>query len=108
MANYQESVVPGTMTSWQRCHEIRIQNPHTEDPSSINVVFDEETIKILPDGEVLKSFKGNIIKSFNSDIVINLRNPENWELTGATITMGEIMAIIGSAYWQFALERDAQ
>lgn len=109
MADYNESVVPGTITSWQRCHSIQIQNPYGADASSINVRFDEEVIKVLPDGEVLKSApaNGGITKEFDPTLAIALRDPASWELTGETVTMGEMMAILGSAYWQFALERDA-
>ena len=107
MADYNESVIPGTMTSWQRCHSIQIQNPYN-DASAVNVRFDEEIVKVLPDGEVIKSApqNGGITKEFDPSVVIQLRDPETWELTGESTTMGAIMAAIGSAYWQFALERD--
>lgn len=108
MADYNESVVPGTITSWHRCHSIQIQNPYN-DAAAINVRFDEEIIKLLPDGEVLKSTpaQGGITKEFNPAMEIALRNPATWELTGETTSMGAIMAALGSAYWQFALERDS-
>ena len=107
MADYNANIVPGTLTSWQRCHSIQIQNPHG-DPSAVNVRFDEEIIKVLPDGEVLKyaPAKGGITKEFDPSVEIALRDPATWELTGETTTMGAVMAAIGSAYWQFALERD--
>lgn len=107
MTDYNESVVPGTLTSWQRCHAIQIQNPYN-DVAAINIRFDEEIIKVLPDGEVIKSPapKGGITKAFDPAVEIALRNPATWELTGETTTMGAIMAAIGSAYWRFALERD--
>lgn len=109
MADYQEQSIPGTITSWRRCHAINIQNPYGSDQSAINVRFDEEIIKILPDGEVLKSAptNGGITKEYDPNLVITLRNPATWELTEQTVTMGEVMVMIGSAYWQFALERDA-
>lgn len=107
MADYNESVIPGTLTSWQRCHSTQIQNPYN-DASAVNVRFDEEIVKVLPDGEVIKSApqNGGITKEFDPSVVIQLRDPETWELTGESTTMGAIMAAIGSAYWQFALERD--
>ena len=107
MADYNESVIPGTLTSWQRCHSIQIQNPYN-DAAAVNVRFDEEIVKVLPDGEVIKSAptKGGITKEFDPSVVIQLRDPTTWELTGESTTMGAIMAAIGSAYWQFALERD--
>ena len=107
MADYNESVIPGTMTSWQRCHSIQIQNPYN-DAAAVNVRFDEEVVKVLPDGEVIKSSpqNGGITKEFDPSVVIQLRDPTTWELTGESTTMGALMAAIGSAYWQFALERD--
>ena len=107
MADYNESVIPGTLTSWQRCHSIQIQNPYN-DAAAVNVRFDEEVVKVLPDGEVIKSSpqNGGITKEFDPSVVIQLRDPETWELTGESTTMGALMAAIGSAYWQFALERD--
>ena len=107
MADYNESVIPGTITSWQRCHSIQIQNPYN-DAAAVNVRFDEEVVKVLPDGEVIKSSpqNGGITKEFDPSVVIQLRDPTTWELTGESTTMGALMAAIGSAYWQFALERD--
>ena len=107
MSDYNESVIPGTITTWQRCHSIQIQNPYN-DPSAVNVRFDEEIVKVLPDGEVIKSApqNGGITKEFDPSVVIQLRDPETWELTDESTTMGAMMAAIGSAYWQFALERD--
>lgn len=107
MADYNEQTIPGTLTSWQRCHSIQIQNPYNY-ASAVNVRFDEEIVKVLPDGEVIKSApqNGGITKEFDPAVVIQLRDPETWELTGESTTMGAIMAAIGSAYWQFALERD--
>ena len=107
MADYNESVIPGTLTSWQRCHSIQIQSPYN-DAAAVNVRFDEEVVKVLPDGEVIKSSpqNGGITKEFDPSVVIQLRDPTTWELTGESTTMGALMAAIGSAYWQFALERD--
>jgi hypothetical protein len=108
MADYNATIIPGTITTWQRCHAINIQYPYGADNSSINVRFEEEVVKILPGGEVLKSApaNGGITKEYDPDLVIQIRNPATWELTGQTVTMGEILALLGSAYWQFALERD--
>ena len=107
MTDYKEQSIPGTLTSYQRCHQITIQNPYN-DISAANVRFDEEVIKTLPDGEVIKSSpqNGGITKEFDPSVVIQLRDPTTWELTGESTTMGALMAAIGSAYWQFALERD--
>ena len=107
MADYKEQHVPGTLTSYQRCHTVTIQNPHQQ-LDAANVSFSEEVIKILPDGDVMKvPFNGpQLTIEFDPAKVITLRNPETWELTGQTITMGEIYALIASAYWHFAGERD--
>ena len=108
MADYNAQIIPGTISTWQRCHGINIQNPYGSDASAINVRFEEEIVKVLPDGEVLKSAppNGGITKEFDPMLKIQLRDPATWELTGDVVTMGEVMAILGSAYWQFALERD--
>jgi hypothetical protein len=110
MANYQEQSIPGTMTQFTRCHTITIQNPHEGGISAKNIRFEEEVVKTLPDGEVLKSApeNGGITKEFDPTAVIELRNPETWELTGETVTMGEVYTILASAYWQSALERDSE
>lgn len=108
MADYKEQSIPGTLTSFQRCHQITIQNPYN-DLASANVRFDEEIIKTLPDGEILKSAppNGGITKEFDPNAVIALRNPVTWELTGQTITVGDIYTALLSAYYQFAVARDA-
>ena len=107
MSDYKENHIPGTMTTYQRCNQITIQNPHQQ-LDAANVSFSEEIIKILPDGEVLTiPFHGDrLLVEFDPSKIINLRNPITWELTGQTITMGEIYSIIASAYWHFANERD--
>lgn len=104
MADYKESNVSGSMTQWQRCRQITIQNPYNDIP---NVRFEEEVIKVLPDGTQIKENAGlGILKEFDPSLVIQIRNPATWELTEQTVTMGEIMAMVGSVYWHFAMERD--
>jgi len=105
MATYKESIVSGSLTSWQRCNKITIENPYN-DPSAVNVQFEEEVVKVLPDGEVFRNSCGIMTKVFDPGKIIQIRNPMDWELTGQSITLGEVMALVGSVYWQYALERD--
>lgn len=44
---------------------------------------------------------------FDPDEVIALRDPTTWELTGASMTAGQLYVALASTYWQKALERDA-
>lgn len=105
MADYQEQSITGQMTQYTRCPVITIQNPRT-DPSAINARFEEEIVKILPDGEVISSPGNGITVPFNPADVITLRDTTTWALTGETITAGELYALLASAYWHYATERD--
>ena len=51
---------------------------------------------------------GDVLKEFDPADVVVLRNPETGDLTGETITMGEVYAILASAYWQFAPAKDEE
>lgn len=105
MADYQEQTISGAMTQYTRCPSITMQNPRG-DLSAANVRFDEEVVKTLPDGEVITSSGPGITVPFKPDDVIALRDPATWALTGATITAGELYALLASAYWHYATERD--
>ncbi|MBP6733629.1 MAG: hypothetical protein KA142_02860 [Chromatiaceae bacterium] len=105
MADYQEQTISGAMTQYTRCPSITMQNPRG-DMSACNVRFDEEIVKTLPDGEVITSSGPGITVPFNPADVISLRDPATWALTGETITSGELYALLASAYWHYATERD--
>ena len=103
MPDYKESVVAGQQSQHQRCYQIMINNPHDVAPS---VRFDEELLLALPDGSKINRQVGGITVPFDQLKSIPIRNPATWELTGQSITFGEVYAILASAYWQAALERD--
>lgn len=105
MADYQESSISGAMKQYTRCPSITMQNPRG-DMSACNVRFDEEIVKTLPDGEVITSSGPGITVPFNPADVIALRDTTTWALTGETITSGELYALLASAYWHYAAERD--
>ena len=107
MADYQETSVSGQMSQYTRCHSIQIQNPRGGDTTALNVRFDEETVKTLPDGEVITAPGQGLTVPFDAAGVIALRNPATWAPTGDTITVPEVYAILASAYWHYAIERDA-
>lgn len=102
MPDYQHSAIAGS--KWKRCCRIVIENPMNAIPS---VLFVEEEVINLGEGEPIARMVSNCSASLaDPSEVIGLRNPETWELTGATVTMGELYVGIASAYWQKALERD--
>ena len=103
MPDYKESTVVGQQNQHQRCYQIIISNPFDNAPS---VRFDEETLVILPDGSKINKQIGGITVPFDPLKSVSIRNPATWELTGQTLTFGEVYAILASAYWQAALDRD--
>lgn len=101
MADYNEQTVTGR--SWQRCHQITIANPHQATPS---VTFFEEVLTLIGE-KAIRTSSLALSVPFDPTKQIAMRNTETGEPTGSTITMGEVYAILYSAYFQFALERDA-
>jgi len=101
MPNYNETAVTGE--SYQRTNRIIIDNPYQAAP---RIIFEEERIINLGD-EVVKKPVTALQVAFDETEVINVMNPLTNELTGTTITMGEIYALIYSVYWQKAQERDS-
>lgn len=99
--NYNESTVTGR--SWQRCHQIAIENPRNGNQV---VRFDEERMLAL-DGSEARMPAGTLTVSFDPTREIPLRNPLTGELTGQTTTYGAAYALLYSAYIDAALQRDA-
>ena len=104
MTDYKESLVTGQQSQHQRCYQIIVSNPYDSAPT---VRFDEELLVTLPDGTKLNRHIGGMTVPFDPAKSVAIRNPLTWELTGQSMTMGEINAVLASAYWQAALERDA-
>lgn len=106
MADYKEETITGQMTQYTRCHNITIQNPRGNDPTSLNARFDEEIVKTLPDGTVITESGKGITAEFDPTEVIEVRDTTTWETTGTTLTVGELYVLLASAYWHYALKRD--
>ena len=102
MSNYKETSVTGS--EYVRCKEIVILNPLNGAPS---IQYIEEQATVLGADKVITQPIGMVSESFNPDTVIELRNPETNELTGATVTHAEMYQMLYSAYIQVALQRDA-
>lgn len=100
MADYQQQTIQGS--SYQRCNRIVIENPHNSVPA---VTFIQEKIIVAGDSTIAVPV-GNFAIEIDLAEVVELRNPETWELTGTTVTVGELYTGIASMYWKKALERD--
>jgi hypothetical protein len=107
MANYKEQTISGQMSQYTRCHNITIQNPRGDDPTSKNARFDEEIIKTLPDGSEIIAQGEGIITEFDPTVVIELVDAD-WESTGETMTGAEVYMVLLSVYRHYALQRDGQ
>jgi hypothetical protein len=102
MADYKQSTFVGT--TWQRCHQIVIDNPRRALPAAR---FDEEEVLLLADGKEIKRSVGSVRVPFDPAQEIPLRNPTSGALTGATATYGDAYALLYSAYIAAAEARDA-
>jgi len=101
MADYKETTVSGTQ--WQRCNAIHIQNTYGQTPT---VTMQEEQITNVGDQQFQRSVGGLNIP-FDPDAVIQLRNPADGSLLGASMTQGQIHVALWSLYVQSAAARDA-
>jgi hypothetical protein len=97
---YKQTDISGS--EYVRCPQIVIENPLA---GQALIQFREERVAVLPDRNIITP-EGLIVVPFDPGATIALRNPMTDELTGATITHGEIYAILYSAYLQTALARD--
>lgn len=102
MANYNETSVAGS--SWQRCHQVVIDNRFGVTPS---IRFDEEQVTTLTGGATVRRLLGSLTVPHDPTETVELRDPSTGEATGETITQGEAYAILYSAYLGAALDRDA-
>lgn len=110
MANYRETNLTGV--SWVRCRAITINNPieGTMDPNNslpdVPVAYFQEEKVISIDGVRNLVSAGYCSRKFTPTDVINLRDPDTGELTGATSSHSELYKLLYSLYLQTALERD--
>lgn len=101
MSDYKETHVTGK--KWQRCNVVHIDNPYQAQPT---VTFAEQEVAEV-DGATFQTQLGQIVLPFDPAATINLRDPSTGELTGTTVTGGDVYAALYSLYIQSALERDA-
>lgn len=109
MADYKESTVTGTR--WSRCRQIRIDNPHSSQGVPTVQFVEEDAIDLGGAvGVIVTPSKLRPIYSIQFDPaeVVDLYDPITGEKTTQTITMGEIYALIFSAYMTHAARRDEQ
>ena len=101
--DYKQATITGD--SWQRCLHIEINNPSGATPS---IRFDEERRIALADGTSIGTQAGSINKDFTDPAVeFPLLDPSTGNPVGATISHGEVYAILWSLYMALAAERDA-
>ena len=101
MSDYKETTVSGS--SWQRCHQIVIDNPRGGVPT---VRFDEEEVLALADQEIKRPM-GQLALPFDPARTFVLRNPVTGEvIPDAASTYGDVYVLLYSAYMAAALERD--
>jgi hypothetical protein len=98
MTDLSQTAVVGN--SWIRTNKIGVDNPINGTPE---ITYQVERAYNFPDGVITKSLP-EIKRVFDSSKVVAVRNPQTGELTGGTITLGEIYALIYSAFWQDAVE----
>jgi len=104
VSDYQQSLITGS--KWKRATRIVLENPLNGIPSALFV--EEEVINLDDTDPPITRLSGNVSASFTDpSIEIPLRDPSTWELTGQSTTYGALYAIVASAYWKLALERDA-
>lgn len=80
---------------WIRANKIQINNALDQKPTITWSI--EKAIEI--DNEIITTPVTEITIEFNQDEKIPIRNPLTGELTGQTITKGEIYAMIYSTFW---------
>lgn len=100
MSDYKETSVTGT--SWQRCNVVHINNAYGTQPI---VTFAEEVVATLGADTFIKP-SSQLVFPFDPAVVIELRNPADNTLTGATMTGLDVYVALYSLYIQKANERD--
>lgn len=102
MSDYNASQITGN--SWQRCYQIGIENSLDCAPV---IRFDEEMIFRTATDEDLHKPLGTFSLMPEMGGSVEILNPINGASIGATITYGEIYALIYSVYIDAAKKRDA-
>jgi hypothetical protein len=103
MADYQEAPVTGT--SYVRANSVLLENPKN---GAKNIIFAEERWYDLGDGTSVTAQLGQLATPFDPAGEIVVLDPVTGVPTGATVTQGEVYALIYSFYIQEATKRDNQ
>jgi hypothetical protein len=99
MADYRQTT--HTITQWQRCFRAVIEHARHEVP---RIDFLEEVVTI--NGVETRQQVPGCSISYEPAEVMPMRNPENDELTGDTMTQEQVYSILYSAYRWAADKRD--
>jgi len=98
MTDISQTAIVGS--SWVRTNKIVVDNPHNGTPE---ITYQVERAYNFADGVITKPLP-EINRVFDPSRVVPIRNPADGELTGGTITLGEVYALIYSAFWQDAVQ----
>lgn len=104
MPNYKETSIEATLTKYQRCSHIMIDNPYQQQPT---IHMSEQEVSLLGTDVLKIEGVGGLNFPFDPAVVVTLIDPTTNLPTGTTVTMGEVYAILYSLYIQKAAERDA-
>ena len=99
MADLSQTAVVGK--SWIRTNQIIIDNPNGKIPT---ITYKVERCYQFGD-EVITKPMPDIVSVFDPDKIINVRDPRTSELVGTKLSMGEVYALIYSAFWDDAVEK---
>ena len=103
MTDYRAADLSGQR--WTRCARVQLENPLDGPP--VALFIEEEALRVGVD-EVFTRLSGSCtLDASDPDLLIPLRDPATWELTGESLSLAALQQAIASAYWLAALARDA-
>ncbi len=108
MANYDQNVVSGDVTSWKRCNQMVIQNPLNGPPVAY---FREEMAVALPGGSMVVSPPNPptpdiAVAASDLSVTFNLIDPNSGSVVG-TMSYAVLYTALYSLYLASAATRDA-
>ena len=98
---YNASDVTGH--EYTRAYQVLIDHPIGKPPRA---TFFEERV-LQTQGPPRTHAVGSLDVPYDPDAQIEVRNPMTGDLTGQSVSMGELHALLFSAYFHFATVRDA-
>lgn len=98
---YQETNITGT--EYRRAKRVEIENQRAVTPI---INFVEELVTVLDNGRSMSVDVGNLSSTFDPADIIELLDPETGEMTGGTMTQGQVFQALYSFYMKLATERD--